>query len=188
MKTKVLILLSLLGTFHWVPLTQAEVNVDISADIYLGRTPPPPPPTVVIVDPVGPPGPPPWAASHWYRRSYAYYYYPGYDVYYRPSDRMWFFLDGGSWRFGAQLPRSVHVDFGRAVPLSLEADRPYVYHEKIVTYYPPNYFSRVKFKDGGPRRDDHDDRPDRGRGGDRDDHRRDDDRDRDRGKGKGRDK
>jgi hypothetical protein len=163
-----------LATAGLVPAARAEINVDITADIRLGHSLPPPPPEVVVVEEVGPPGPPPWAQGHWYRRSYAYYYYPGYDVYYRPADRVWFYLDGGNWRIGAQLPTHVRVDFGRAVPLRLESDRPYVYHQKVVTYYPPNYFARVKLRnDYDNRRNDHDERNDRGR---------------DRGKGHGKDK
>jgi hypothetical protein len=154
-----------LATASLVPAVRAEINVDISADIRLGRSLPPPPPDVVVVEEVGPPGPPPWSQGHWYRRSFAYYYYPGYDVYFRPADRVWFYLDGGNWRIGAQLPPNIRVDFGRAVSLKLESDRPYVYHQKVVTYYPANYFAKVKFKhDHDNGRNDHDDRDDHDRG------------------------
>ncbi|HEY8993785.1 MAG TPA: hypothetical protein VIM71_03795 [Lacunisphaera sp.] len=156
------------------PAARADLNVDITADIRIGRALPPPPPEVVVVEEVGPPGPPPWAHTHWYRRSHAYYYYPGFDVYYRPADRVWFYLDGGTWRIGAQLPTSIRVDFNRAVPLTLESDRPYVFHEKVVTYYPSNYFAKVRFKE------DHDNRP--GHFDDRRD--RDDHHDHDKGRGK----
>jgi hypothetical protein len=135
-----------------LPAARADLNVDITADIRLGRALPPPPPEVVVVEQVGPPGPPPWAKSHWYRRTHAYYYYPGSDVYYRPADRVWFYLDGGSWRIGAELPTRVRVDFGHAVPLTLESDRPYVYHEKVVAYYPANYFAKVRLKNEPDRR------------------------------------
>jgi hypothetical protein len=30
------------------------------------------------------------------------------------------------------------------VPLTIENDQPYVYHEKIVAYYPADYFNRVQ--------------------------------------------
>jgi len=137
-----------------LPLSaQADISVGISADIRLGRAAPPPPPEIIIVEPVGPPGPPPWSSSP-HRRTYTYYYYPGSDVYYRTDSHLWFYLEGRDWRSSAHLPDFVRVDFGRAVPLQLDDDRPYVYHQKVVAYYPPDYFTRVKFKDG------HDNRPD----------------------------
>jgi hypothetical protein len=189
MKTRTALLLCLAAS-GFAPAVPAAVDVHIDAEIRIGRAMPPPPPEVVIVEDVGPPSPPPWAKSRWYRRSYAYYYYPGYDVYFRPSDRMWFYLDGGDWRFGVNLPDTIHVDFGRSVSLSLESDRPYTFHRDVVAYYPPTYWSKVKFKNGHDnrveRRDDRrDDRADR-----RDD-RRDDRKDRgadDGGKGKGKGK
>ncbi len=140
------ILLVVLVAASVVPAARAGVAVDITANIRLGRALPPPPPEVVVVERIGPPGPPPWVRTHWYHRSYAYYYYPGADVYYRPADHVWFYLDGGAWRFGARLPDHIRLDFGRAVSLTLESDRPYLFHERVVAYYPPNYFSRVKFR------------------------------------------
>lgn len=68
----------------------------LSAEIRLGRALPPAPPVVEVVEPVGPKGPPPWAPAHGFRRNRDYYYYPDARVYYRPSDRTWFFLDGGT--------------------------------------------------------------------------------------------
>ena len=179
---------------------RAEVDVSIAAEIRIGRALPPPPPEVVVVERVGPPGPPPWAEKHWYRRNYAYYYYPECDVYFRPSDKTWFYLDGGDWRVGARLPDNIRIDFGRSVSLTLESDRPYIYHDKVVTYYPRAYFSRVRIKDRHDnrvdrredRRDDRADRRDDRRDGrqDRREDRRDDRKDRrdDNGKGKGKDK
>jgi hypothetical protein len=148
MKTKSLFLSCLIAA-GLVSTTHAEVGVNVSAEIRIGRALPPPPPEVIIVEQVGPPGPPPWAPAHGYRRAHDYYYYPGYDVYYHPTDRVWFYLDGGNWRFGAQLPAAIRVDFGRAVALQLDSDRPYVHHKEVVAYYPANYFTKVKVK-GGP--------------------------------------
>jgi hypothetical protein len=178
----------------------ARADVTIAAEIRIGRALPPPPPEVVIVEQVGPPGPPPWAKRHWYRRNYAYYYYPEADVYFRPSDKTWFYLDGGNWRVGARLPDSIRIDFDRSVSLTLESDRPYVYHENVVTYYPRGYFSQVRIKERydnrvDRREDRRDDRVDRR--DDRRDDRREDRKDRrddrkvrrdDNGKGKGKDK
>ena len=169
-----------------IPLTAADVQISINAEIRLGRALPPPPPEVVVEEHVGPVGPPPWAKRHWYRRDYGYYYYPGCDVYYRPSDHMWFYLDGGNWRAGVRLPDSITIDFGHSVSLTLQSDRPYTYNDHVVAYYPRDYFSRVKIRHDNrvdrrqDRRDDHQDN--------RYDKRQDDDRGNGKGKGKGKDK
>jgi hypothetical protein len=147
MKTNLLVLLALATAL--VPVARA-IDVNISAEIRLGRAQPPPPPEVIIVEDSRPPGPPPWAPAHGFRRNHDYYYYPGADVYYRPADRTWFYLDGGDWRFGVNLPTNIHVDFDRSVSLSMETDRPYQFHEKVRTYYPRDYFvTKVRVKDKG---------------------------------------
>jgi hypothetical protein len=207
MKTKFLLVAALFATNVTLPV-RADIDVSIAAEIRIGRALPPPPPEVVIVEHVGPPGPPPWAARRWYRRNYAYYYYPEADVYFRPSDKTWFYLDGRDWHVGARLPDALRIDFGHSVSLTLESDRPYVYHEKVVTYYPRAYFSKVRIKERhdnrverrDDRRDDRDDRRDDRKDDradrrddrqddrqDRRDDRRDDRKDRrdDNGKGKG---
>lgn len=145
------LLISLLGV-ALIPVAHAGVDLSISADIRLGNVPPPPPPQVVVIEQIGPPGPPPWAPGHWYRRNRAYYYYPGCNVYYRPADRMWFYLEGSNWRAGVQLPSSISIDFGHSVSLTMETDRPYIHHERVVAYYPAGYFTKVKIKgrDNGP--------------------------------------
>ena len=140
------ILLLALTLASCLTAARAEISVDVTAAIRLGRAMPPPPPEVVVLERIGPPEPPPWARRHWYHHSYAYYFYPGANVYYRPADHVWFYLEGGNWRIGARLPNHIHMDFGRAVSLSLESDRPYLFHERVVAYYPPNYFSRVRFR------------------------------------------
>jgi hypothetical protein len=127
---------------------RAEVDVSIAAEIRLGKVAPPPPPEVVIVTEAAPPGPPPWAPAHGFRRNHSYYYYPGYDVYYRTDDRVWFYLEGGDWRHGPSLPTTIRVDFARGVPLAMETDRPYQFHDKVRVYYPSNYFvTQVRVKD-----------------------------------------
>lgn len=180
MKIKAILLLAF-ATTSLAPFTHAAPDVNITADIRIGRALPPPPPEIVAVEEVGPPGPPPWAQSRWYRRSHAYYYYPASDVYYRPADRMWFYLDGGDWHLGARLPDHIPMDFDHAVSLRLESDRPYVYHQDVVRYYPKHYFAKVRIKSAPDHRSGrYEDR------GDHDDHR---DHARDYGeRGKGKDK
>ncbi len=148
----------LLSSLFALSVAHADVDVDIgiNAEIRLGKSRPPPPPDVIIVEPVGPAGPPPWAPAHGFRRNRAYYFYPGYDVYYRPADHLWFYLEGGNWRTGVVLPDHVHVDFGHSVALTMETDQPYRYHPQVITYYPTGYFAKVKFKEHpGPGPKDH---------------------------------
>lgn len=179
MKTS-LFAFAILGTAMLVP-ARAQVDVAVSAEIRVGKALPPPPPEVVLVEDTRPSGPPPWAPAHGFRRNHEYYYYPGADVYYRPADRTWFYLDGGDWRFGVSLPASAHVDFDRSVSLTMETDRPYQFHDKVRAYYPRDYFVtkvRMKEKAGKPAKVDKIDR----------DHDRDDGQARGKGKGRNKDK
>lgn len=164
MKTKLLVVA--VAGLALLPPARAQIDVGITADIRIGKAMPPPPPEVVIVEDTRPPGPPPWAPAHGFRRNHDYYYYPAADVYYRPADRTWFYLDGGNWRFGVNLPASVHVDFDHSVSLTMETERPYEFHDKVRTYYPRDYFVtkvRVKGKEksGKPAKFDPRDREDR---------------------------
>ncbi len=128
-------------------LPRATVEEDPTAEIRLGRVLPPAPPEVIIDDPsLAPRGDAPWAEERWYKRRYDYYFYPGSNVYFRPADRVWFYRDNGAWRIGDALPSRVNVDFERSVPLTIEDDRPYTYHQEIVARFPPDYFSRVQIQ------------------------------------------
>jgi hypothetical protein len=159
MKTKLsLVCLGLIGL---MPASAAEISIGL--DIRLGKVPPPPPPEVIVVEEKAPPGPPPWAPAKGFRRNHGYYYYPGADVYYRPEDRMWFFLEGSNWRVGATLPASIRVDFDHSVPLTMETDQPFRFHDDVKRIYPANYFvTKVKIK--GPPVAVVDDAPGRGKG------------------------
>ena len=148
------------------PLAQAQLNVSISGDILLGRRPPPPPPEVVVVVNDGPAGPPEWSHHRWYQRNQEYYYYPGYDAYYRPADRVWFYQDRGQWRNGRNLPPGFRIDFDRSVTVSMATSQPYLFHQQVTTRYPGNYFgTKVRL-----RNDNRNDRNNDGHGREKDDH------------------
>lgn len=148
MNIKLLLLLPL-GTTLLAPLL-AGADVTISAEIRLGKVPPPPPPEVVVIEEPGVQGPPPWAPAHGFRRNHHYYYYPGAHVYYRPADRVWFYLAGGNWRFGISLPSSIRIDFDRCVPLTMETKEPHLFHDQVQAHYPPDYFvTKVRVKETG---------------------------------------
>jgi hypothetical protein len=174
MKTKLfLLLVSLVCS----PLAHG-VDVDVSVAIRLGKVLPPPPPEVIVVESASRPGPPPWAPAHGFRRKHSYYYYPGADVYFRPEDRVWFYLEGRNWRFGASLPTTIRVDFDRAVSLSMETDQPHQFHNEVRGYYPADYFvTKVKVKEKH-------DKPDPGNSP----HANDDSPGKNKGKGKGKNK
>lgn len=162
----------------------ADLDVSVSAEIRLGRVPPPRPPEVVVIEEPTDKGPPPWAPAHGFRRNRAYYYYPGANVYYRPADRMWIYLDGRDWRVGVSLPTGLRVDFNRSVSLTMETDKPYEFHDHVRRHYPADYFVakvRVKEKSAKPDKI----RPAREKRSDQD---RGKGKDKSQGKGKGKDK
>lgn len=81
--------------------------------------------------------PPPWAPAHGYRaKQYRYVYYPSYEVYYAPETRLWFWLDGGRWRFGASLPGDLAMVGGvPGVSILLGSERPYYEHSVVIEHY-----------------------------------------------------
>lgn len=149
MNTK-LFLLPFLGAALAAPVL-ADIDITLAAEIRLGKAVAPPPPEVVVIGEPAQKGPPPWAPAHGFRRNRDYYYYPGTNVYYRPADRTWIYLDGRDWRVGVSLPTTVRVNFDRCVSLTMETDKPYEFHDKVRTWYPTDYFTkkvRVKEKGG----------------------------------------
>ena len=166
-----------------IPATQAELlDVRIIGNIRLGVRPPPPPPAVVVVvADTGPRGPAEWEHNRWYKHTQGYYYYPGDDVYYRPTDQMWFFQERGQWRSGRHLPESIRIDFNRSITLSMATDRPYQFHQQVRTRYPSNYFgTRVRLRDDDRR--DRDDNREHSQDRDRDNDKRHDNDEHDRPK------
>ena len=159
MKNKI-ILCALVLAASAVPAARADLLDKINVDSRLGvRLPPPPPAVVVVVQDNDRRGPDRWEQrARWYQRNQAYYYYPGDNVYYRQADHVWFYADRGQWRSSRNLPDGIRVDFNRSVTLNMYTDRPYTYHQEIVTRYPSNYFgARVRLRDErhDERRDDH---------------------------------
>jgi hypothetical protein len=85
--------------------------------------------------------PPPWAPAHGHRakqeREYRYVYYPARQVYYAPEQQMWFWMNGGNWQFGVNLPVQYRASTsaGTGVQVVLGADRPYVEHRYVEETY-----------------------------------------------------
>lgn len=155
--------LMLAGALAGASAAMADVSVSVSAEIRVGKVAPPPPPLIEIVDAPQPKGPPPWAPAHGLRRNRDYYFYPACHVYYRPADRMWFFLDGGDWKAGVQLPTSLQIDFSHSVKLTMETDQPYAHHKDVVVLYPRDYFAKVKIKAQEKHEEKHEAKPEKAR-------------------------
>lgn len=83
--------------------------------------------------------PPPWAPAHGYRakqaHEYQYVYYPAQQVYYAPASQTWFWLNGGNWQVGVNLPGRIQLHASSGVPVVLHSDRPYVEHVYVEQYY-----------------------------------------------------
>jgi hypothetical protein len=143
MNSKLIALATLLAA---TPLAHA-LDIGLTAEIRLGKVLPPPPPEVIVIDDSAPKGPPPWAPAHGFRRNRDYYYYPDSNVYFSPTDRKWFYLEGANWRVGASLPTTINLNLERTVSLTMETDRPFENHEQVARYYPKDYFTKkVKIK------------------------------------------
>jgi hypothetical protein len=83
--------------------------------------------------------PPPWAPAHGRRakeeREYRYVYYPAQQVYYAPAQQTWFWMNGGNWQFGLNLPNQFHVAANAGVPVMLQSPQPYVQHVYVEERY-----------------------------------------------------
>ncbi|HSW14354.1 MAG TPA: hypothetical protein VLI06_16020 [Solimonas sp.] len=79
--------------------------------------------------------PPGWAPAHGYRAKHRYVYYPTHEIYYEPASSLWFWLDGGGWRFGASLPVYYQQYTRGGISIELDADRPYHRHDYVVEHY-----------------------------------------------------
>ena len=79
--------------------------------------------------------PPDWAPAHGYRAKHEYVYYREREIYYAPESRLWFWLDGGDWRFGASLPGGYQQFTTGGVTIELGSDRPYTEHSYVVEHY-----------------------------------------------------
>jgi hypothetical protein len=75
-------------------------------------------------------GPPPHAPAHGYRAKHAYRYYPSREVYYDAGRRIYFYIEGESWKSGASLPYHLKVGLGDYQTVEIDSDTPYEYHEK----------------------------------------------------------
>lgn len=111
--------------------------------------------------------PPPWAPAHGHRakqkehkeREYRYVYYPAQQVYYAPEKNVWFWMNGGNWSVGVNLPSRIQVSTSvGGVPIVLEADRPYVQHVYVEEHYGRPWREKHKHKDNEHHKEKHKDK------------------------------
>lgn len=83
--------------------------------------------------------PPPWAPAHGHRAKqaaeYRYVYYPAQQVYYAPQEQIWFWMNGGSWNFGVNLPAQFRISASSGVPVVLGTSKPYIEHGYVEEHY-----------------------------------------------------
>ena len=79
------------------------------------------------VTPVIVPGkrPPPHAPAWGYRRKYRYHYYPTDRVYYNLDTKTYFWIDGGKWKLGLEIPTGVILNDSDRVGMVLGQPWPY---------------------------------------------------------------
>ena len=107
-------------------------------------------------------GPPPQAPAHGYRRQHRYQYYPDSCVYFDLDRKVYFLLDGGTWRMSAALPAGVVLGATAAVALEMDTDTPYVEHHVHKGQYPPGQAKKDGVPHGQAKKED--DPPGKGKG------------------------
>ncbi len=97
-------------------------------------------------EPSSPPkgGPPPWAPAHGYRAKHRYRYYPSFYVYFDLGRRVYFYLEGNTWRVSARLPSTIRIESANYVTIELETDKPYKYFTEHKKKYPPGQAKKNK--------------------------------------------
>lgn len=82
-------------------------------------------------------GPPPWAPAHGVRAKQRYRYYPSSYVYFSEERGMYAYLSDGRWQEARRLPAAIRLDEDYVI-VELDGDKPYLYHDDIVSKYPPH--------------------------------------------------
>jgi hypothetical protein len=87
-------------------------------------------------------GPPPHAPAYGYRAKYTYYYYPTAQVYFDITRKIYFYMDGTSWRMAVSLPTHLRVALADHVTIEMDSDKPYSKHEIHKKKYPPDQLKK----------------------------------------------
>lgn len=70
-------------------------------------------------------------------RHYRYRYFPGCQVYYDTTRKIYFYFSNNVWVSVPVLPRHIHVDWDDYVTLELEGPKPHLHHKDVFKRYPP---------------------------------------------------
>lgn len=101
----------------------------------------------VVERPVVKESPPSWAPAHGYRAKHRYYYYPSAFVYFDIDRKIYFYLEGSTWKMATKPPSIIFLIPNEYVVIDLETDKPYIYFDEHKRKYPPGKLKkRKKFK------------------------------------------
>ena len=76
--------------------------------------------------------------------TYHYVYYPDVEVYFVPETKVYFWLEGSTWRSAPKPPPTIVL--GTSVTLDLDKPEPWKYHKVIVEKYGGRH-NKVKVKE-----------------------------------------
>jgi len=88
--------------------------------------------------------PPAHAPAHGWRAKHQYRYYPSASCYYDTGRNLWFYIEYGGWRVGAEIPVELKTRLGGFVTIGLDTDRPYEFYESHYRDYPPEKYKKKK--------------------------------------------
>ena len=87
-------------------------------------------------------GPPPHAPAHGYRAKRSYRYYPSNSVYFDTYRKVYFYLEGKTWRMSVSLPKEIRLKIGDYVSIEMDTDKPYTYYSEHKRKYPPGQLKK----------------------------------------------
>ena len=72
-----------------------------------------------------------------HRQKYSYRYYPSCSVYYEIHSRLYYYLEGDTWKIFASLPRNLEKQLGDYVKIEMDTDKPYLENDKHAKEFSP---------------------------------------------------
>jgi len=91
-------------------------------------------------------GPPAHAPAHGYRAKYEYRYFPANRVYFDLNRKVYFYLQGDSWKAVASLPQDISLTVDDYVTIVMDTDKPYSEYEAHSRKYPPGQMKKKNKK------------------------------------------
>ncbi len=75
-------------------------------------------------------------------KHYRYRYFPGSQVYYDSSRRIYFYFSNNTWLSVPVLPPHIHLDMHNYVTVDLEGPKPHIHHKNVIKRYPPRVIKK----------------------------------------------